>query len=377
MTGTLYLVVFAIAGLFYKDSKETISGKFRKFVVLIPGYKEDPIIVDVVKKTLEQDYPAECYDVVVIADSFNAETLENLKILPVKVIEVQFERSSKAKSLNKAMKMLPDDYEVALILDADNVMENDFISKMNQAFNRGFQAIQGHRLAKNLNTHLAVLDAVSEEINNNIFRRGHRVLGLSAAFIGSGLAVRYPLYKHLMEDIASFGEDKELEHRLLKNRVRIEYLDEALVYDEKIAQGPAFINQRIRWIANQLDFSFNYFIDGIKELFHGNIDLFDKVIQHLIPPRIFMLGFLSIIVILSLIFNSLAWNYAWIFQLLLCALALWISVPQKHISFKTIRALLSLPYGFYLMLVSLSKVHQARREFFHTTHNYSENHKTH
>jgi len=57
--------------------------------------------------------------------------LQSLKKLPVKVIEVSFESSTKSKALNKAMEILRDDYNVALVLDADNLMETDFISKIN------------------------------------------------------------------------------------------------------------------------------------------------------------------------------------------------------------------------------------------------------
>jgi len=373
LCGTIYLLVFAIAGLFFKSVKYSPSVKYRKFAVFIPGYKEDDVIVDVARKALDQDYPHDCYDVIVIADGFKQETIEKLKELPILVNEVKFEKSSKAKSLNRTMELLSQEYEVALVLDADNIMAHDFISRMNQAFNNGFIAIQGHRLAKNSNTHFAVLDALSEEINNNIFRRGHRKLGLSAALIGSGMAFDYQLYKSLMGQIESFGEDKELEHKLLKRRVQIEYLDKALVYDEKTTKSQVFVTQRTRWIANQLNYATNYLGEGFKELFKGNIDFFDKVMQHLIPPRIFILGFLSIIVILSLIFNSISWNYAWIIQWILCVLALFISVPRQLFTRKTLNALFYLPLGFFLMLVSLSKINQARKGFVHTTHSYNDN----
>ena len=375
LISTIYLLTFAIAGLFYRPLKYEHSVNLRKFVVFIPGYKEDNIIMDVANKALEQDYPSEYFDVIIIADSFKKETINKLRELPLKVIEVQFEKSSKAKSLNKTMEMLSDDYEVALVLDADNIMEHDFISKMNHAFNKGFVAVQGHRLAKNTNTHFAVLDALSEEINNHIFRRGHRVLGLSTALIGSGMAFDYQIYKSLMMQIESFGEDKELEHLLLKKRIPIEYLDEALVYDEKITESQVFVTQRTRWIANQFNYASKYFGEGVKELLHGNVDLFDKIVQHLIPPRIFMLGFLSIIVIFSLIFNSISWNYAWGIQWILCALALLISVPKRLFTIKTVTALFYLPFGFFLMLVSLSRINQARIGFVHTSHSYSEKDK--
>ena len=82
-----------------------------------------------------------------------------------------------------------------MVLDADNLMETSFISKVNNAFNKGYMAVQGHRVAKNINTRFAILDAVSEEVNNMIFRKGHRVVGLSAALIGSGMAMEYAYFK--------------------------------------------------------------------------------------------------------------------------------------------------------------------------------------
>ena len=91
----------------------------------------------------------------------------------MKLVEVSFEKSTKSKALNAAMAVLDDDYDIALVLDADNIMESDFISKIDKAFANGAVVVQGHRVAKNLNTSLAVLDAISEEVNNHIFRKGH------------------------------------------------------------------------------------------------------------------------------------------------------------------------------------------------------------
>jgi hypothetical protein len=43
------------------------------------------------------------------------------------------------------------------------------LKKINAAFEYDFIAVQGHRTAKNTNNSWAILDAISEEINNNIF----------------------------------------------------------------------------------------------------------------------------------------------------------------------------------------------------------------
>jgi hypothetical protein len=58
------------------------------------------------------------------------------------------------------------DYDIAVVLD-DNVMAPDFFSK-NAAFENDFIAVQGHWTAKT-QIIVAILDAISEEINNNIF----------------------------------------------------------------------------------------------------------------------------------------------------------------------------------------------------------------
>lgn len=91
---------------------------------------------------LQQQYPMGMYDVVVIADSFKEETLQILRGLPVKLIEVQFEKSTKSKALNRAMEALRVPYDT-VVLDADNIASIDFLAKINAAFDKGYIAVQG------------------------------------------------------------------------------------------------------------------------------------------------------------------------------------------------------------------------------------------
>jgi len=220
----LYVFIFSLAGLFESAVKSDTHYEQRKFAVLIPGYKEDNVIVEVARRALEQSYPESLFNVVVIADSFTDITLCKLEKLPVTLVKVSFEKSTKSKALNKAMQVIGDDYDVALVLDADNIMQYEFLESINTAFNKGFKVVQGHRIAKNTNTPMAILDAISEEVNNHIFRKGHRVLGLSSALIGSGMAFEYDFFKETMAKVNAVGGfDKELELKLLKDGNRIEY----------------------------------------------------------------------------------------------------------------------------------------------------------
>lgn len=236
-------------------------------------------------------------------------------------------------------------------------------------------------MAKNTNTNFAILDAVSEEINNKIFRKGHRVLGLSSALIGSGMGIDYALFKKTMLTVDSVGEDKEVEMKLLKAGYKIEYLEEAHIYDEKTSKKDVFVNQRRRWIAAQLEFFRRYFFDGLWHLLrYGNIDYFDKVMQMIQPPRIMLLGLLLIASILNFIFGLESISDSilhiplvyWLVLLVLTMFTLVISTPRKFHNLKTLMAMFSLPLGFLLMFKSLLKVKGASKRFIHTTHEHTE-----
>ncbi|MCG8465051.1 MAG: glycosyltransferase family 2 protein, partial [Xanthomonadales bacterium] len=332
---------------------------------------------EVARRALEQGYPEDLFDVVVIADSFEEVTLQKLKHLPIKLVEVSFEKSTKSKALNKAMEIIGDDYHIALVLDADNIMEYDFVEKINDAFNKGYKVVQGHRIAKNTNTPMAILDAISEEVNNHIFRKGHRVLGLSSALIGSGMAFDYRFFKSTMAKVNAVGGfDKELELKLLRDRNTIEYLHHAEVLDEKVQKTEVFANQRKRWLSAQFIYFKRFVGSGIKEFFlRGNVDFVDKVYQMVSPPRVLLLGLVMLItfgyLLLDLLFEGhwfLVPSVTWYATALITVLAFFMAVPGKFYNAQTLKAILTLPKAFAVMFLSLFKLKGANKKFIHTQH---------
>jgi cellulose synthase/poly-beta-1,6-N-acetylglucosamine synthase-like glycosyltransferase len=376
----LYVFIFSLGGHTYKKRKRLKNISHRAVAVFIPAYKEDAVIVDVAKNALKQDYPKEYFDVVVIADSMKEETLTRLRALPIIVVEVSFENSTKTKALNKAMATLERKYDVALILDADNIMEYEFISKINESFSNGYQIVQGHRKAKNLNTSFAILDAASEEINNHIYRRGHRALGFSSGLIGSGMAFDYNLFKSTMANIKAIGGfDKELEFEMAKQEIIIEYLQEAYVLDEKIQKSSDFSKQRKRWLSTQVVYLKKYFWMGWVQLFkHGNLNFFDKLLQMIVPPRVLLLG-LTIIFTLFYVLNEfwLQLNTTvpmlfWAITAILLFLAFVLALPKSFYNKNTFKALVSLPGAFFRMFMLLFNLKGANKKFIHTAKDYSQ-----
>src|SRR5687768_13794174 len=88
-----YSFTLSMGGLFYRSHIPPVAFNKRKMAVLIPAYKEDQVIPGVATSALRQNYPAEKFDVVVIADSLKAETLWKLRQMPILVVEVSFEKS--------------------------------------------------------------------------------------------------------------------------------------------------------------------------------------------------------------------------------------------------------------------------------------------
>ncbi len=97
---SMYSFILSCFALFFRPAGSSSDDKFNGFAILIPSYKEDQVILSVAKDALQQNYPSDYYDVVVIADSLQHATVEKLRALPIRVVEVAFDKSTKVKSLN-------------------------------------------------------------------------------------------------------------------------------------------------------------------------------------------------------------------------------------------------------------------------------------
>jgi cellulose synthase/poly-beta-1,6-N-acetylglucosamine synthase-like glycosyltransferase len=367
-----YLLLMSLAGrFFYKEKYKSSAPKpFSKIAILVPGYKEDGVILSTAKNLLALDYPKELYDVFIIADSFSEETLIDLNKLPVHVLEVFFKKSTKAKSLNEAFKRINKNYEVALICDADNMLAPDFLRKVNRAFSNGAKAIQGRRVAKNLDSSYAILDASSEAINNNIFRKGTYALGLSSAVIGSGMAFDFSMIKELFLKIEAVGGfDKILQLKIVEQKTRIHYLESALIFDEKVDSSEAFEQQRKRWVSSQAIYLKRFFFSAFKQLFKGNISYFNlAVANNLVPPRAFLFIILPGLIAAAYFLMPFFWVTATVWLLSAYVLCLAVALPFDMLNKKFFIAIVRLPKAIFVMFGALFHIKKSNKTFIHTVH---------
>jgi len=321
----LYLMVFTIASLFFHQQVLTKTKQQNRFIILISAYN-NPEVIHTVKSILAQSYPQRLFDVTVISDHNDEMTNFRLAQEPVTLLTSNFTKSTKAKALQLAVNNLPQFkiYDVAIILDAGNVVDTEFLSMMNDAFeSAGTKAIQAHRLSRNRDTTASRMGSVFEEINNSIFRRGHIVLGLSAGLMGSGCAFDFNWFKSNIFNIKSAWEDKEMEALLMRQHVYVDYFDQIFVFDEKTREAKEFNRERGRWIKAQ----FWMFLHNIRFLpmaiLNRQYNWADKIIQWMLIPRMVMMAIIiGMCIILPCIYTSLAFKWWGLFAIVLLLFAL-------------------------------------------------------
>ena len=297
----LYLGIFSIASLFTRTTNINEAKIKRRFIILIPAYKQDHVIEQAILSILAQSYPQRLFDVTVISDHQSEITNMRLAQYPITLLTPNFAESSRAKSLQYAILNLPEFkiYDVALVLDADNIIDQDFLLQMNNAYeSAATKAIQAHTVSRNRDTAAARLGAIFEEINNSIFRKGQINLGLSASLADAGTAFDFKWFKENVMKTKTSAEVKELESMLLRNQIYIDYFHDILIYGEKVRTTEKLNIQHGRWAAKQ----FRNLFRNIKYLpgaiFNKQRDLANKIIQWLLVPRTIMV---AIIMIMSIV----------------------------------------------------------------------------
>ncbi len=365
---SLYIFVFSLFSLKKRENKYPAIAARNRFAVLFPAYKEDNVIVDSVKSFYEQAYPEDLYRIIVICDSIQEATLETLKSLGATVMLVDGEERSKAKALNFATTRLnSEDYDVVVVMDADNQVRPNFLQQLNDAYASGAKAMQAHRIAKNRNTDIAYLDGMSEEINNSIFRKGHVNAGLSSALSGSGMAFDFSWFKENIGRASTVGEDKELELFLLYDKIHVEYLEDVFVWDEKVQSQEVFSQQRQRWVSAQAAVLAKGMRWVPEALMQGNIDYLNKLFQWMIPPRLVLMGGGAILV-LAIGIASPATAYKWGCAFFLLLAGIRFAMPIGVLDPKSIHIYRHVPKLFLSLVLNIIFVKRGKKKFIHTPH---------
>ena len=341
----LYLGIFAITSLFPRHSETPKAKNENRFIILIPTYKNGKSVMMTVKSILGQSYPMRQFDVTVIADNEDEMTLFHLAQQPITLLTPNYEKSSRVKSLQLAINNLPQFkiYDAVIILEAGDVVESEFLQKMNDAYeSAGTKAIQAHKLSLNRDTVTARLSAVFEEINNSIFRRGHISIGLPAAMHSSGMIFDFEWFKSYLKVARPSWADKELEAMLTRQHIYVDYFDKIYVYNEKARQADDFNRAHRSWIWSQWKTILRNIRFLPTAIVNRHYDLIDKLFQWMLLPRmIMMLMIIAMCVVVPFIYMTAALKWWALFAIVVLLFA--IATPNYLVDDKWDRTFFMIP----------------------------------
>lgn len=361
----LYMGIFALASMLSSRQETPKTRKENRFIIFIPAYKNGAATERTVLSILGQTYPQRQFDVSVIADQLSEMSKFRLAQQPITLLTPNFNKHSRAKSLQLAVNNLPHlkIYDIVMVINPGCVVEPDFLAKVNEAYDAaGTKAIQTHCVSQNHDTAPARLSSIFEEINNSIFRRGHVALGLSAAAASSGMAFDFNWFKQNIMETKTNWDDKELEIRLMRQHIYVDYFDDIMIFDEKTRLAEDFNRQRGRWIRSQLSGIMRNFRYLPGAIINRHYDLIDKILQWMLLPRMIMMGIIILVgIIMPFIYFTLAIKWWVLFAIVILIFA--IATPNYLVDDKWDRTFFLIPIILFSSVIAKTPVGQKLKQY--------------
>lgn len=291
-----------------------------RVAVLVPAYNEADVIVDTLQCLQEQDYPD--FDVFVLCDNCTDNTKEKvIENSDYYVFETRDNDHKKAGALNQGWRRCAYDYEYVMTMDADTILQPDFISNAVQQLdeNEEIGGICSRFFAKNTDTFVGKLQRLEYARYDE-----RRMLKDFWVPVLSGTAVMYrnealhEVYDQHDDqtgpwDIHSLVEDYKLTLELKHNGWKARAGKDLKVITDNPNTWSGLWTQRLRWTRGTVDHMKEFgYTHATKE------DFWDQAKGVLFMT--FKVFWIAILVMLAVISVNFQWHWIWAAPIV----ALWI-----------------------------------------------------
>ena len=221
-----------------------------RFACLIAARNEEAVIGALVESLRAQSYPAALYDIYVIPNNCTDDTEGAARAAGAQIFRCFEPVRCKGDALHEAVSwLLPRGYDAFCVFDADNLVHQDFLSHMNDAFCAGARVAKARMRVKNPgDSWVAGCYGLYFALFDVFFNRPRAALGLSAKLVGTGFAVhREVLLRQGGWNTETIAEDAEFAAQCACRGERVWWVSEALTFDEAPASFRVSLTQRLRW----------------------------------------------------------------------------------------------------------------------------------
>ena len=294
----LYFVITALF-LFKKRKKDNIvSDKYSHFTILIPARNEEEVIKDAIQSFKRQKYPKDNYEIVVVINNTTDNTLGVCNAEGVRCILCERKIKNKGDALKEAFDRLKKEKTDAyIIMDADNVVNDEFLGEMNKSLNEGtLVAKSSMDIKAKENTWVSSSYAIYFFIQSILYSIPRNNIGASCAINGTGIMIKKEVIDKYGFNVRTITEDLEFMTLCALNNIKIKYVEGAICYAEHPSDFKVSMIQRRRWTKGIYEGFIIYFNSIIKNMIkRPNIELLDSLLIYS-TPLILILSLISIFI---------------------------------------------------------------------------------
>jgi len=262
-----------------------------RFVVLMPAHNEAAGIASALESLAALDYPADRFDVHVVADNCTDETLTVAERCGAEGHErVAPDDPGKGPALNWLLDRLvarDEPFDAVVVVDADTIVDDQFLRQMSAAIGDGATVAQGRYSVRDAEPSPAVsFRWAALACRHHLRPLGRCRLGASCGLYGNGMVFRRSLIVgrrwsgHLVEDA-------EFQMELLLDGHDVVYVPGAVVMAEMPASLDQATSQNERWERGRIDLVQRFVPTLVERLPRSSgrrVQFADAAADHLVPP---------------------------------------------------------------------------------------------
>jgi 1,2-diacylglycerol 3-beta-glucosyltransferase len=307
----LYLALLSVLALMSQKRPVMPATRYRRLAIVVPAADEELTIERTLQSLLSVDYPRECFTVFVIADNCSDRTAQISKSAGAIVYE---RRNSKLRGKGYALRWCFDlllseknEYDGIVVVDADSVVSNNFVSVMNSYLEKGAQAVQSSYLVMpQQNVWNVEVTRLGFTLYNYVRPLGRRLIGCTAGLRGNGMCFAIDTLRHVPWEAYSLVEDLEFGLMLLLKGIVVTFAPEATVKARMPARPENASTQRARWEVGRLPVILKYSGRLLwTAVRRGSFKALDAFIGLVTPPLVNLSGLL----VMFLFLNMLLWLF--------------------------------------------------------------------
>lgn len=288
-----------------KDKVTEPKSPEKSFALIVSAHNEEVVIGGLVDSFNKLNYPKELYDVFVIADNCTDSTADVARKYGANVYE-RFNKEKRGKGfalewMFKKIFEMEKHYDAIGIFDADNLVDEEFLQKMNSKMCDGYEVVQCYIETKNPKDSW-VTESCDISLGSTVRRLqyGRDSMGLSAQLGGTGFVLTTDILKEMGWGATCLTEDLEFTCKLILNGKKVGVADDAIIYDEKPLTLNDSWKQRKRWMQGFADVASRYTLKLLKKaLKDGDMIAFDCAMYVMQP-------FITSLLAISLVFTVLS-----------------------------------------------------------------------